>query len=188
MSNTDLFPHVVGVQISSKHAFSKTSQKAIRLIENFGVEGDAHAGKTDQHQFHIKRFGSQPNLRQVHLIQAELFDVLREQGHQVSPGELGENISTRDIDLLQLPTGTRLHLGADAVLELTGLRNPCIQVELFQPGLLRHLVEKTPSGLVRKAGVMSVVLRGGEVRMDDGIQIELPPLPHSPLIYRVPSK
>jgi MOSC domain-containing protein YiiM len=186
MDNTDLLPKIVGVHSSGQHAFSKTPEHAIRLIENFGVEGDAHAGTTDQHLYHIRRFGQFPNLRQVHLIQAELFDEVARKGHNVRPGDLGENISTRNVDLLALPTGTRLRLGSEAIIELTGLRNPCHQIEDFQPGLLKHLVEKMPTGLVRRAGVMSIVLKGGDVRPGDPIEIELPPLPHEPLIYRTP--
>jgi MOSC domain-containing protein YiiM len=186
MDNTDLLPKIVGVHSSGQHAFSKTPEHAIRLIENFGVEGDAHAGTTDQHLHHIRRFGQFPNLRQVHLIQAELFDEVARKGHHVRPGDLGENISTRNVDLLALPTGTRLRLGSEAIIELTGLRNPCHQIEDFQPGLLKHLVEKMPTGLVRRAGVMSIVLKGGDVRPGDPIEIELPPLPHEPLIYRTP--
>lgn len=179
-------PRVAGVQVSKKHAFSKRPTDVIRLIENFGVDGDAHAGATDQHLYHIRRFGHRPNLRQVHLIQAELFDELSGKGHKVRPGDLGENVSTRNIDLLGLPTGTRLRLGPEAVIELTGLRNPCHQIETFQPGLLKHVVEPKPTGLVRRAGVMSIVLKGGDVRPGDPIEVELPPLPHEPLIYRVP--
>lgn len=179
-------PHIVGVQVGGKHAFSKTPRDAIRLIENFGVEGDAHAGATDQHLFHIRRFGEQPNLRQVHLIHMEFFDEVFEKGHVVRPGDLGENIATRNVDLLNLPTGTRLRLGADAMIELTGLRNPCHQIEDFQPGLLQHCKAAKPSGVQRKAGVMSVVLRGGMVRPGDVIETDLPPTPHQPLVYRVP--
>ena len=174
------------MQISNRHVFSKLPKDTIRLIENHGVEGDSHAGVTDQHLYHIKRFGQRPNLRQVHLIQSELFDEVSVKGHTVRPGELGENISTRNVDLLSLPTGTRLRLGPEAVIELTGLRNPCHQIEDFQPGLLKHVVESKPTGLVRKAGVMSIVVRGGEVQQGASIEIELPPLPHEPLIYRVP--
>ena len=181
------FPVVVAVHSSGKHAFSKPSKEAIRLIENWGVEGDAHAGPTDQHLYHIRKFGKQQNLRQVHLIHTELFDEVRAKGHEVRPGELGENISTRNVDLLRLPEGTRLRLGAEAVVELTGLRNPCRQVEDFQRGLLSHLVEQGHAGVVRKGGVMSIVLRGGIVRPGDPIAIELPAQPHAPLVYRVPA-
>ncbi|WP_314146488.1 2Fe-2S iron-sulfur cluster-binding protein [uncultured Leifsonia sp.] len=177
---------VVGVHVSSKHTFSKGPVDRIRLIENFGVEGDAHAGATDQHQYHIKRFGARPNLRQVHVIHAELFDELDEKGHVVRPGDLGENIATRGVDLLALPTGTRLHFGSDAVIELTGLRNPCVQVEDFQPGLLKHVAVSKPTGLERKAGVMSVVISGGIVKPGDAVYVELPPQPHEPLMYRPP--
>ena len=179
-------PVVVAVHSGGKHAFSKPSRDAIRLIENWGVEGDAHAGPTDQHLYHIRRFGEQPNLRQVHLIHSELLDDVGTKGHKVLPGQLGENISTRNLDLLGLPQGTRLRIGAQAIIELTGLRNPCRQVDEFQPGLLSHLVERGPAGLVRKGGVMSVVLRGGIVRPGDRIEIDLPPPPHAPLVYRMP--
>jgi len=179
-------PVIAGVHSSSRHAFSKTPQDAITLIENWGVEGDSHAGTTDQHLYHIKKFGSHPNLRQVHLIQAELFDEVGRKGHVVRSGDLGENIATRNVDLLALPTGARLHIGPEAVIELTGLRNPCHQIETFQPGLLAQVVEKQPDGVVRKAGVMSIVLKGGTVRAGDAIRIELPSLPHAPLVYRVP--
>lgn len=184
----DCIPHIVGVQISSKHVFSKTPKDAIQLIENFGVKGDVHAGSTDQHVFHIKRFGQQPNLRQVHLIHTEFFDELLVKGHVVHPGDLGENIATRNIELLDLPTGTRLLLGAEAIIELTGLRNPCRQIESFQSDLLQHCVDRKPKpiGLVRKVGVMSIILRGGAVRPGDVIEIELPPKPHQPLVFNPP--
>lgn len=172
------------MQISSNHLFSKTPKNAIHLIENLGVEGDAHAGRTNQHVFHIKRFGEQPNLRQVHLVHTEFFDEVFEKGHVIHPGDLGENIATRNIDLLDLRTGTRLLLGADAMIELTGLRNPCHQIEKFQSGLLKHCVDRKPTGLVRKVGVMSIVLRSGVVRPGDIIKIKLPPTPHQPLVYR----
>lgn len=186
MKNPPTVTTVVAVHVSQKHSFSKASQAEIRLIQNFGVEGDAHAGATDQHIYHVRRFGQRPNLRQVHLIQSELLDEVGDKGHTVRPGELGENISTRGIDLLSLPTGTRLHIGPQAVIELTGLRNPCVQIEKFQPGLLKHLVVAQATGLVRRAGVMSIVLNGGPVYPGDAIEVVLPPLPHQPLIYRVP--
>ncbi|WP_188584328.1 MOSC domain-containing protein, partial [Azorhizobium oxalatiphilum] len=120
----------------------------------------------------------------VHLIQAELFDALLAIGHEVGPGGLGENVATKGVDLLSLPAATRLHIGSSAVIEITGLRNPCHQIEKFQPGLLKHVVSSSPAGVVRKAGVMSIVLHGGAVRVGDAIKVELPPPPHEPLIYR----
>jgi MOSC domain-containing protein YiiM len=179
-------PRVVGVHIGCEHDFSKMPQDTVRLIENHGVEGDAHAGRTDQHLFHIKRFGKQPNLRQVHLIQAEFFDEVSAEGHSVLPGDLGENISTRGVDLLALPTGARLRLGADAIIELTGLRNPCHQIDTFQAGLLQHCKIATPEGVVRKAGVMAIVTSSGDVKPGDRIAVDLPPEPHKPLVYRTP--
>jgi MOSC domain-containing protein YiiM len=178
---------VLSVHLSGKHAFSKGPSGSIRLIENWGVEGDSHAGLTDQHLYHIKRFGHVPNLRQVHLIQAETLDDLNLKGFAVSPGDLGENVCTRNVDLLALPTGTLLRLGPDALIELTGLRNPCVQIENFQSGLLSQLVDRGSTGLVRRCGVMSIVLKGGEVKPGDAVCIELPPLPHPPLAYVVPA-
>jgi MOSC domain-containing protein YiiM len=186
MSQPAGLPVVLAVHTSERHTFSKLPKDAIRLIENRGVEGDAHAGPMDQHLYHIRRFGEQPNLRQVHLIHAELFDDVLAKGHAVLPGQLGENISTRNLDLLGLPQGTRLRIGPEAIIELTGLRNPCRQVDEFQPGLLSHLVERTAAGVVRRGGVMSIVLRGGVVRPGDRIEVELPPPPHAQLVYRMP--
>lgn len=179
-------PTVFAVHLSNRHGFSKGAREEIRLIQGHGVEGDAHAGPTDQHLFHIRKFGIQPNLRQIHLMAAELLDELRPKGHLVRPGDLGENITTRNVDLLALPTGTLLRIGPQAAVALTGLRNPCHQIDTFQRGLLAHVVERVPNGLVRKAGVMGIVVCGGMVKPGDSIGIELPALPHAPLVYRVP--
>ena len=170
---------VTAVSRSNEHAFSKTNQKSIHLIAGLGVQGDAHMGKTVQHRSRVAADPTQPNLRQVHLIHAELFDELRASGFDVSAGDMGENITTRGIDLLALPRSTRLYVGEDAVLELTGLRNPCAQLDAFAPGLMAAVLECDEAGnLVRKAGVMSVVLSSGEVRPDDLIRVELPLEPH----------
>lgn len=181
-------PVVRCVSVSPTHTFSKKNVESIRLIENIGVEGDVHAGPTDQHLFHIRRFGPTPNLRQVHLIHAELFDELSSKGHRVCPGDLGENIVTGGVDLLSLPTGTCLKLGPLAVIEITGLRNPCKQIEKFQVGLLIEMAVPTTSGLVRKGGVIAIVLKGGIVKPNDRIEITLPQRPHLPLVYRVPGR
>lgn len=151
-------------------------------MAGLGVEGDAHSGVTVKHRSRVKRDPSQPNLRQVHLVHAELFDELREKGFAVTPGDIGENVTTRGIDLLALPTGARLRLGDAATVEVTGLRNPCVQLDGFQKGLMAATLDKDANGnLVRKAGVMSVVLVGGEVRPGDPITVELPPAPHQSL-------
>jgi MOSC domain-containing protein YiiM len=172
---------VISVHVSPTHTFSKRSVDAIKLIEGQGVEGDAHCGVTVQHRSRVAADPSQPNLRQVHLIHAELFDTLREAGHVVQPGDLGENITTRGIDLLGLPVGTRLAIG-DAVIAVTGLRNPCQQINDFQAGLLEHVVYTDENGaLVRLAGIMGTVARGGLIRPGDAIHVELPPPPHFPL-------
>jgi len=166
---------VLAVHRSSSHSFSKFAEDAIALVPGLGVEGDAHAGATVKHRSRVKRDPAQPNLRQVHLLQAELFDELMARDHPVWPGEMGENITTRGIDLLALPTGTRLRIGAHAVVELTGLRNPCSQIDRFQPGLMAAVLDRDAQGdLVRKAGVMAVVLEGGEVRPGEAIVAELP--------------
>src|SRR5438309_6391009 len=172
---------VAAVSLRAGHHFSKTPSLGIRLLRGLGVAGDAHMGETVKHRSRVRKDPTQPNLRQVHLIHAELFDELRAKGFAVKPGELGENVTTSGVDLLALPTGTRLHLGASAVVEITGLRNPCVQIEKFQSGLLAATLDKDSNGnLVRKAGVMSIVIRGGDVRPGDTITIEWPAQPHRP--------
>lgn len=173
---------VLAVHRSGSHSFSKFEEESITLLEGLGVEGDAHAGTTVKHRSRVARDASQPNLRQVHLLQAELFDELVERGHAVFPGELGENLTTRGVDLLALPAGTRLLLGDEAVVELTGLRNPCSQIERFQAGLTAKVLDRDANGaLVRKAGVMAVVRRSGVVRAGDPLVVQLPQGPHDPL-------
>jgi MOSC domain-containing protein YiiM len=160
----------------------KPGQACIRLLVGLGVEGDAHMGETVKHRSRVARDPSQPNLRQVHLIHAELHDELRSRGFTVQAGEMGENITTRGVDLLRLPVGTRLHLGAKAIVVLTGLRNPCKQLDGIQPGLMAAVLDHDAQGnLIRKAGVMGVVLAGGDVRPADPIRVELPREPYQPL-------
>lgn len=172
---------VLAVHVSPAHTFSKTDAASITLLEGLGVEGDAHCGVTVKHRSRVAADPSQPNLRQVHLIHAELFDDLREAGYTVRPCDLGENITTSGLDLLGLPVGTRLVIG-DAVIAVTGLRNPCRQINDFQPGLLKQVLRTDEHGeVVRLAGVMGTVARGGAVRPGDPIRVELPPLPHYPL-------
>jgi MOSC domain-containing protein YiiM len=174
---------VVSVSFRRGHHFSKTPSLSIRLLAGLGVDGDAHMGETVKHRSRVRKDPTQLNLRQVHLIHTELFDELRDKGFDVKPGDLGENITTSDIDLLGLPTGTRLHIGASAVVEVTGLRNPCIQIDTFRKGLMAATLDKDAAGnLVRKAGVMSVVLAGGDVRPGDVINVERPASPHRPLL------
>lgn len=147
-----------------------------------GVEGDAHSGKTVKHRSRVAQDPTQPNLRQVHLIHAELFDELKAAGFALTAGQMGENVTTRGVDLLALPTGTLLHLGREAALEVTGLRNPCVQLDRLHPGLMAAVLDRDEhGGLVRKAGVMGVVRRGGEVRPGDAVRVTLPPEPHRPL-------
>lgn len=173
---------VVSVSSSDTHSFSKTPRSAIRLLAGIGVEGDAHAGLTVKHRSRVRADPTQPNLRQVHLIHAELFDELRSAGFAVLPGQLGENITARGLSLLDLPVGTLLLIGTAAVVELTGLRNPCTQLDAFQPGLMQAVLDRAPSGeLIRKAGVMAIVRVGGEVSPGDSIRVSLPPSPSQPL-------
>ncbi len=174
---------VAAVSRDGSHAFGKPRRDRIRLLVGLGVEGDAHMGTTVQHRSRAARDPTQPNLRQVHLIHGELHDELREAGFAVEPGEMGENITTRGVELLALPTGTRLRLGASAVVELTGLRNPCVQLDRFQQGLMAAVLRRDDQGeLIRKAGVMAIVVSAGEVAAGDEIQIELPPPPRRPLV------
>lgn len=173
---------VLAVHRSGNHSFSKFEEEAITLVEGLGVEGDAHSGATVKHRSRVKRDPSAPNLRQVHLLQAELFDELVRRGFPVFPGELGENITTRGIDLLALPAGTRLVLGREAEVELTGLRNPCSQIDRFQAGLMAAVLDRDASGaIVRKTGVMAVVRRGGPVRRGDPVVVHLPQVPRHAL-------
>ena len=173
---------VAAVSRSSVHGFSKPVRDAIRLLAGLGVEEDAHAGVTVQHRSRVMQDPTQPNLRQVHLIHGELHDELAAAGFNVAPGVMGENVTTRGLDLLGLARGTLLRLGAEAVVAVTGLRNPCKQLDGYQAGLMAAVLGRNAHGeLVRKAGVMGVVLVGGEVRPGDVIQVELPPEPHQPL-------
>ena len=174
---------ITAVSRSGRHSFGKSNESAVHLLAGLGVDGDAHQGVTVRHRYRVRRDPTQPNLRQVHLMHAEFHDELNSLGFEVQAGQLGENITTRGIDLLALPTGTRLHLGARAVVEVTGLRNPCKQIEAFRAGLLSHTVDRDLNGtIVRKAGIMSIVLEGGDVRPGDAISLELPPKPHRPLV------
>ena len=174
---------VTAVSSSGRHGFSKVNQPVVRLVAGLGVEGDAHAGRTVQHLSRVRRDPTQPNLRQVHLVHAELHDELAAAGFVVGPGDMGENLTTRGVDLLALPTGTRLRLGTAAVIEVTGLRNPCVQLDRFQDGLLGAVLDQDADGVVvRKAGVMAVVVTGGDVRPGDAVAWELPAEPHRPLL------
>ena len=173
---------ITAVSLRAGHHFSKTPSLGIRLLKGLGVAGDAHMGETVKHRSRVRRDPTQPNLRQVHLMHAELFDELRLKEFVVQPGDLGENITTSGLDLLALPAGTRLHLGASAVVEITGLRNPCIQIDHFQKGLMAATLDRDADGnLIRKAGIMSIVIADGDVRPGDVIRVELPDMPHRPL-------
>ena len=173
---------VTAVSSSGTYSFTKPNRESIRLLAGLGVEGDVHAGATVKHRGRMERDPSQVNPRQVHLMHEELFGELREAGFTVAPGELGENVTTGGIDLLGLPTGALLRLGDEAVVEITGLRNPCAQIDIYQKGLLRQVVGRGESGAVHyKSGVMSVVREGGVVRPGDSVEVVLPQGPHLPL-------
>ena len=175
-------PSVVAVSVAARHGFSKANCLSIRLLAGLGVAGDAHCGATVKHRHHAAKDPTAPNLRQVHLIQEELFPELAAKGFPLGPGALGENVTTRGIDLLALPAGTRLGLGAEAVVELTGLRNPCRQMEGLCEGLMQATLDRGPDGaLIRKAGVMAIVLTGGDVRPGDPVSVTLPSGPPRPL-------
>jgi len=174
--------NIVSVGLNQAHTFSKTIAPQITLLAGLGIEGDAHCGAMVKHRSRVRQDPTQPNLRQVHLLHRELFDELAAKGYTVSPGDLGENITTSGIALLELPTGTELRLGKSGVVRLTGLRNPCAQIDHFQSGLMSAVLGRTHEGtLVRKAGVMSVVVEGGIVRAGDQISITLPAKPYAQL-------
>ncbi len=191
-------PHVVSVSRDDSHRFSKVPTASISLIAGFGVVGDAHAGEFVQHRSRVRRDPTQPNLRQVHLIDAELFGRARQFGYELGPGDLGENVLTAGVSLLELPTGTLLDFGGAAV-RLTGLRNPCVQINRFRPGLLKVVLSRDgkpstepapPTGssdaatpeVVRRCGVMGVVQRGGEISAGQSFTVILPTAPHQPLV------
>lgn len=174
---------VVAVSRDAAHQFSKPVVSEITLIEGWGVEGDAHAGHTVQHRSRVARDPTQPNLRQVHLIHEELFGEVANAGYTVTAGQMGENITTRGIDLLNLSTGTLLRIGEDAVVRVTGLRNPCQQINGFEPGLLREILGRAEDGSTeRKGGVMGVVIAGGIIRPADAISVSRPAGEQVPLI------
>lgn len=173
---------VVAVSLSPRHSFTKAVALEIRLLAGLGVDGDVHKGATVRDSYNVSKDPTLPNLRQVHLIHEELHDELRAQGFRVGPGAMGENITTRGVDLLGLPTGTRLHLGESAVIEVTGLRTPCRQLDDYHKGLKAAVLERAPDGtLIRKSGIMAIVLKDGTVRPGDAIRVELPPEPFRPL-------
>ncbi len=174
---------VTSVSRSGRHTFSKPVVLSIRLLAGLGVEGDAHLGEKVKHRSRVRKNPDDPNLRQVHLIHEELFAELRGGGFDVGPGAIGENVTTRGIDLLGLPTGTRLRLGRDAVVEITGLRNPCSQLDTFAPGLMAAVLGRDDAGgIVRKSGVMAIVISGGDVQAGDAIAIEWPNGERRPLV------
>ena len=170
---------VEAVSSGKSHGIGKESADAIRLIAGLGVDGDVHAGEKVKHRSRVRKNPDQPNLRQVHLIHRELHEELAGKGFVVAPGQMGENVTTSGVELLALPTGARLRLGSEAVVEVKGLRNPCAQLDEIAPGLMKAVLDRDDGGeLVRKSGVMGVVLEGGEVRPGDTIEVELPPEPH----------
>lgn len=173
---------VVAVAAHPAHAFSKPVKMSIHLVTGLGVEGDAHLGATVKHRSRVARDPSVANLRQVHLLHAELLDELAAKGFPVAPGDIGENVLTWGIALLELPRGTRLQLGPNAIVELTGLRNPCAQLDNFRPGLMAAVLDRDPDGrLMRKAGVMAIVVNGGEIAAGDPVSVRLPAGPHERL-------
>lgn len=177
-----IFGRVAAVSASAGHSFSKAGLDQIRLLEGLGVEGDAHMGRTVKHRSRVRADPSQPNLRQVHLIHQELLKELNEMGFDVGPGALGENVLTEGLDLLALPVDTVLKLGGEAEVRVTGLRNPCKQLDDYQAGLMAAVLDRDAEGrLIRKAGIMAVVLRGGPVRPRDRLAVEFPPGPGRPL-------
>lgn len=173
---------VLAVSSSATHSMQKQNRLFVHLKAGIGIEGDAHSGEKVKHRSRVAKDPDQPNLRQVHLIHSELHDELREKGFHLIPGQMGENITTSGIDLLSLPEGAVLHLGKDAVVRVTGLRNPCTQLDKIQAGLMQAVLDRDPeNNLIRKAGIMGVVLTGGPVRPGDSIQVSMPGIPYSPL-------
>ena len=173
--------NVVAVSLSPRHGFAKTPRPDITLLEGLGVEGDAHAGKTVQHLYRVKRNPEAANLAQVHFLPIELFDEMAQQGFALRPGMMGENILTQGLDLIAMPTGARFHIGA-AIVEISGIRDPCKKIDTVAKGLAKAMVDKASDGtLIRKAGIMGIVISGGSIEPGDTIHVTLPPEPHRPL-------
>ncbi len=177
-----MIPKIIALSKSPTHTMSKTNHESIYLIEGEGVDGDAHRGKSVKHRSRVAADPTQPNLRQVHLIHSELFEELHQKGFKITPGMMGENVTTKGIDLLALPRGTKLVLGSESIIEVTGLRNPCHQLNGLQEGLLNAVLDKDEAGnLIRKAGIMGIVLQSGTLKKGDKIQIQLPSKPYQKL-------
>jgi MOSC domain-containing protein YiiM len=175
--------HVVSVSLSSRHTFSKQTVDRITLLAGLGVEGDAHCGVLVKHRYHVRKDPTRPNLCQVHLIHAELFEELTSKGIAIAPSDMGENITTSGLDLLSLPTGALLKIGNEAVVEVTGLRNPCVQMNDLRSGLMQAVIERASGQKPRmKAGIMGIVIAGGIVQPSDAIHVELPPQPWQPMV------
>jgi MOSC domain-containing protein YiiM len=174
---------IVALSRDGLHRFSKQSEAELTLIAGQGVQGDAHCGETVKHRSRVARDPAQPNLRQVHLIGVELLEEVTTKGMPVAPGDMGENVTLRGLDLLGLPRGAVLHLGAEARVQITGLRNPCAQIDAFRPGLLAEMLPRGKNGqVIRRAGVMAIVLTGGVVRVGEAVRVDLPPEPFLPLM------
>jgi MOSC domain-containing protein YiiM len=175
-------PHVEALHLSPLHGFSKERRARLTLLRGEGITGDAHCGATVQHRSRVAANPAQPNLRQVHLLHGEMIDEMNREGFGFGPGDVGENITTRGIDVLALPRHALLHIGPDVILCVTGLRNPCTQIDAFRPGLTQAFLGRAPDGaLIRKAGIMAIVLEGGDIAMGDAIRVHAPALPHRPL-------
>ena len=171
--------HVIALHRSAVHNFSKQPETSLNLLQGLGIEGDAHMGATVKHLSRVAADPNQPNLRQVHLLHAEMIDEICGKGFSIKPGDVGENITTHGIDLINLPRHTRLHVGSSVILSVTGLRNPCAQLDNFQAGLTQAFLGKTSDGkLIRKSGVMAIVLEGGAIHQGDEIRVEMPSQPH----------
>jgi MOSC domain-containing protein YiiM len=175
-------PQVTSVSLNPLHTFSKRPVPEIRILAHHGVEGDAHAGEKVQHLYRVRKNPNAPNLCQVHLIAEEFLEELRTQNFPIEPGQLGENIIVRSLDLCSLSVGATLRLGSDALIEITGLRDPCNQLNTLRPGLMKACLARSLDGtLIRKAGVMAIALVSGSVRPGDPIHLTLPPHPHRPM-------
>ncbi len=173
---------VIAVCSRDAHLFSKENREEIELIKNFGINGDAHAGMYVKHRSRVKKNPKQLNLRQVHLIPIELLNEMKQHRYDLHPGDLGENITTSGIDLINLPLNSQINIGEEVVLEVKGLRDPCKQIEAFKEGLLKKMITKDADGnLIRKTGIMTIVLGGGIVKPNDKIEVVLPKKPYHKL-------
>lgn len=164
---------VIAVCCNPEPGLPKPVVDTVHLIENWGVEGDYHAGPLVRHRYLAKKDPTKPNMRQVLLMDAVVFADLAQNDIHIGPGMMGENITIEGLAVMQLAVGTRLAIGS-AVVEVTERRSPCYQLNGIDPRLLKAVVTKQDGQAIFKAGIMTRILQGGWVRAGDLVKVLSP--------------